>query len=42
MPLHPTLQVMLDKAAALPPMISLPIEQIRATDATRLRRGRPI
>jgi hypothetical protein len=35
MPLHPTLQLMLDKAAALPAMITLPIEQIRATDATR-------
>ena len=42
MPLHPMLQAMLDKAAALPPMITLPIEQIRATDATRYKIGQPI
>ena len=41
MPLHPTLTSMLAKAAALPPMISLPIASIRATDATRYKIGQP-
>ncbi len=41
MPLHPTLSSMLAKAATLPPMISLPIASIRATDATRYKIGVP-
>jgi acetyl esterase len=42
MPLHPTLKVMLDKAATLPAMITLPIAQIRSTDATRYKIGQPV
>ncbi|MDE1948583.1 MAG: alpha/beta hydrolase [Burkholderiales bacterium] len=39
MPLHPTLAAMVEKAAALPPMVSLPIATIRSTDATRYKVG---
>ncbi len=42
MTLHPTLQTMLAKAALLPPMISLPIAQVRATDASRYKIGQPL
>ena len=35
MSLHPFLQKQLQRASALPPLISLPIDQIRAGDATR-------
>ena len=41
MPLHPQLQAMLDKSAALPPMTTLPVETIRAGDATRYNTGLP-
>lgn len=41
MPLHPTLQSMLDKAAGLPSMVTLPVETIRAGDATRYKTGLP-
>ena len=41
MSLHPTLAAMLAKAAALPPVTSVPIAAIRATDATRYKVGVP-
>jgi acetyl esterase len=43
MPLHPALQAMLDKAAAmgLPPMHKVPIDAIRATDLARYNIGVP-
>ncbi len=43
MPLHPALQAMLDKAAAmgLPPMHKVPIDAIRATDLARYSIGVP-
>ena len=42
MSLHPTLAAMLEKAAAMPPMVSLPIATIRAGDATRYNVGVPL
>ena len=41
MPLHPALQAMLDKAADLPPMQTVPITAIRATDLARYTIGVP-
>ena len=35
MPLHPTIRAMLDKAAGLPPMHTLPVEAIRGSDLAR-------
>ena len=41
MPLHPALQAMLDKAAHLPPMHTVPLAAIRATDLQRYDIGVP-
>ena len=41
MALHPQLQAMLDKAAGLPPMHTVPIPAIRATDLARYSFGVP-
>jgi acetyl esterase len=41
MPLHPFLQTMVDKAAALPPMHTVPLERLRATDVARFTAGVP-
>jgi acetyl esterase len=41
MPIHPALQAMLDKAANLPPMHTVPLEAIRATDLKRYDIGVP-
>lgn len=41
MPIHPALQAMLDKAAHLPPMHTVPLAAIRATDLKRYDIGVP-
>ncbi len=41
MPLHPFLQAMVDKAALLPPMHTVPLERLRATDVARFTAGVP-
>lgn len=41
MPIHPALQAMLDKAANLPPMHTVPLAAIRATDLKRYDIGVP-
>lgn len=41
MPLHPQIQAMLDKVAHLPPMHTVPVEAIRATDLQRYNLGVP-
>ena len=41
MPLHPFLQTMVDKAAALPPIQTVPLERLRATDVARFTTGVP-
>ena len=41
MPLHPYLQTMVDKAAALPPIQTVPLERLRATDVARFTTGVP-
>jgi acetyl esterase len=41
MPLHPQIEAMLAKAAGLPPMHTVPIEAIRATDLQRYQIGVP-
>ena len=41
MPLHPKLQAMIDKAAGLPPLQTLAVEAIRATDMARYAIGVP-
>jgi acetyl esterase len=41
MPLHPYLQTMVDKAAALPPIQTVPLDRLRATDVARFTTGVP-